>query len=68
MAEDQGLEQCQHGAEVRPQWRQPRVAPALLPIASRPLLERANCAQEVDFAELRPIDVGEVEFAVDALP
>ena len=43
-------------------------SPALLPEASRPLLERADRTQEVDFAELRPINVREVEFAMDALP
>ena len=41
---------------------------ALQPKASCPLLERANRAQEVDFAELRPINIREVEFAMNALP
>jgi hypothetical protein len=43
-------------------------SPTSLSKASRPLLERADRAQEVDFAELWPINVREVEFAMDALP
>jgi hypothetical protein len=39
-----------------------------LPKAPRPLLERADRAQEVYFAKFRPIDVREVEFAMGALP
>jgi hypothetical protein len=43
-------------------------SPALLPKASLSLLERPNRAQEVDLAELRPINVREVKFAMDTLP
>jgi len=41
---------------------------ASLPEAPPSLLKSADCPKKVDFAELRPVDVGEAEFAVGALP
>jgi hypothetical protein len=46
----------------------PILLSALPPETSRPLLERADRAQEVDFAELRPVDICEIKLALGALP
>src|SRR5579863_9602318 len=58
------------GESVRRTLREDRTARASgsTPEASRALLKRADRAKKVDLAEVRPVDVREIELAVDALP